>query len=157
MLFDKNPQFLRFQYLNLIKPLAKITWSLEEDNLLTQAVEAIEKGKWYEVSRHIFVSTSYTIFKSPKHCRERWLNHLDENKKRGNWTPNEDLEIFKFVAEYGKRWSKLVPVLQQTRTEHMIKNRYNSLVNKQKLKRKETEDHLVTRIVRQLKKQIANI
>lgn len=47
MLFLKNPQFLRFQYLNLVKPQGKITWSPEEDNILNEAVEAMEKGKWY--------------------------------------------------------------------------------------------------------------
>lgn len=39
----------------------------------------------------------------------------------------------------------------------MIKNRYNSLLNKQKMKKKESEDHMITKIIRQLKKQIANI
>lgn len=98
MLFLKNPQFLRFQYLILVKPICKIIWSPEEDNALNDAVEALEKGKWYDISRHIFVNSNYTMFKSPKHCRERWLNHLDDQKKRGNWSPDEDLAIFKFVA-----------------------------------------------------------
>lgn len=112
MLFFKNPHFLRFQYLNLVKPQGKITWTIEEDSILNEAVETLEKGKWYEVSRYIFIKTNYSIFKSPKHCRERWLNHLDDHKKRGNWTPEEDLMIFKFVLENGKRWCKLVPVLE---------------------------------------------
>ena len=96
------------------------------------------------------------MFKSPKHCRERWLNHLDDKKKKGNWTPEEDLVIFRFVAENGKRWCKLVPVLEGTRTEHMIKNRFNSLLNRQKHNRRETDDQLLHRIIRQLKKQIVS-
>lgn len=39
----------------------------------------------------------------------------------------------------------------------MIKNRFNSLMNRQKYSRKEREDHMVQKIIRQLKKQISNI
>jgi hypothetical protein len=81
---------------------------------------------------------------------------LDSNKKRGEWTAQEDLAIFKFVAEQGKRWCKIVPVLRDTRTEHMIKNRYNSLLSKQRRSKKEREEHLIQKIIKQLKKQINN-
>lgn len=57
--------------------------------------------------------------------------------------------------ENGKKWCKLVSVLKDTRTEHMIKNRYNSLVNKQRKSKKEREEQLCHRIIKQIKKQIA--
>lgn len=97
------------------------------------------------------------MFKSPKHCRERWLNHLDDKKKHGNWTPEEDLSIFKYVAENGKRWCKLVSILKETRTEHMIKNRFNSLMTKMKANKRDKEENMIQKIIRQLKKQLANI
>lgn len=108
------------------------------------------------MAKSLFYNSDCTIFKSPKHCRERWLNHLDDKKKRGLWTPQEDLKIFKFVMDFGKRWCKLVSVLKDTRTEHMIKNRYNSLINKQRKSRKEREEQLSLKIIKQLKKQISN-
>ena len=49
-----------------------------------------------------------------------------------------------------------MPVLKDTRTEHMIKNRYNSLLNKQRKSKKEREEQLCLRIIKQLKKQIMN-
>lgn len=141
----------------MIKPSHKITWSSEEDERLVQVVQGEEDDwRWNEVAKSLFYSSDCTIFKSPKHCRERWLNHLDNKKKRGLWTAQEDLRIFKFVMEYGKRWCKLVPVLKDTRTEHMIKNRYNSLLNKQRKSKKEREEQLCLRIIKQLKKQISN-
>lgn len=121
-----------------------------------RAVGEEEGGKWNEVAKNIFFNSGFKFFKSPKHCRERWLNHLDSNKKRGEWTAQEDLAIFKFVAEQGKRWCKIVPVLRDTRTEHMIKNRYNSLLSKQRRSKKEREEHLIQKIIKQLKKQINN-
>ena len=79
------------------------------------------------------------IFKSAKHCRERWLNHLDNKKVHGLWSPLEDYKIFKFVIENGKRWCKMVSILDDKRTEHMIKNRYNSLINKKRSNKKQKE------------------
>jgi hypothetical protein len=140
----------------MIKLQGKIAWTPEEDEELVKAVHQEESGKWNEVAKHIFYNSDFKIFKSPKHCRERWLNHLDDKKKRGEWLPQEDLSIFKFVMEYGKHWCKIVPILRDTRTEHMIKNRYNSLINKQRKSKKEREEHLRHRIVKLLKKQISN-
>lgn len=120
----------------MIKLQKKIAWTEEEDQQLIKAVKQEDSGKWNEVAKHIFYNSEFKIFKSPKHCRERWLNHLDDKKKRGEWTPQEDLSIFKYVMEYGKHWCKIVPILKDSRTEHMIKNRYNSLINKQRKSKK---------------------
>lgn len=102
----------------------------------------------------MFYISNRTVFRSPKHCRERWLNHLDNNKRHGNWTANEDFVIFKYVCENGKRWSKIVPLLHETRTEHMIKNRYNSLVSKNKSNKKQKEEEIANKIYRQLAKNV---
>lgn len=121
----------------MIKPNTKVAWTREEDDRLIEVVQQEEHLRWNDIAKALFYNSNCTIFKSPKHCRERWLNHLDDKKKRGLWTPQEDIKIFRFVLEYGKRWCKLVPVLKETRTEHMIKNRYNSLINKQRKSKKE--------------------
>lgn len=67
------------------------------------------------------------------------------------------MSIFRYVSEYGKRWCKLVSILNDSRTEHMIKNRFNSLMSRQRRSKKEREDHIVQRVMRILKKQIANL
>jgi len=36
--------------------------------------------------------------------------------------------IFNFVGEKGRRWARLAPLLREKRTEHMIKNRYHSMI-----------------------------
>jgi hypothetical protein len=60
------------------------------------------------------------------------------------------------VAENGKRWCKIVPLLNNSRTEHMIKNRFNSIISKRRVSRKERDEHLVSKIIKQLKKQMIN-
>ena len=158
MFFNRNPKFLHFHYLNLLKQEKKIFWTPEEDALLTEAVELCEEGKWNEVSIYFFENSNFEMFKCAKHCRERWFNHLDEKKKHGNWNPQEDILIFNFVIENGKKWSKLVPVLEGTRTEHMIKNRYNSLITKLRgTAKKEKEEQIIQKVLKHVKKQLANL
>ena len=62
-----------------------------------EEVQGEQNWRWNEVAKSLFYNSNCNIFKTPKHCRERWLNHLDNKKKHGLWTPQEDLRIFKFV------------------------------------------------------------
>jgi hypothetical protein len=55
---------------------------------------------------------------------------LDGRIKRETWQGHEDLRILSFVLEHGKKWSKIVEELENTRTEHMVKNRFKSLLAK---------------------------
>jgi hypothetical protein len=61
----------------MLKLQGKISWTPEEDHLLVEAVNSTDLGKWNEVAKYYFYQSNFTMFKSPKHCRERWLNHLD--------------------------------------------------------------------------------
>ncbi len=89
-----------------------------------------------EVSREIFQASNGVRFINAKSCRERWQNHLDDTKIKGNWTAEEDLTIVEAVlVRYGKKWSKMKGELHYRRTEHMIKNRYNSLMTRYKRSR----------------------
>ena len=56
------------------------------------------------------------------------------------------------MSTNGKRWSKIVPLLNETRTEHMIKNRYNSLINKNKSNKKQKEEDICDKIYKELLK-----
>jgi len=142
--------------LNLLKQNKRIDWSKKEDSLLTECIALEDNGRWKEVSKRIFYSSGKTIFKSPKHCRERWLNHLDRSKKHGEWSVKEDALIFQHVIESDKRWSKMVPLLQNTRTEHMIKNRYNSIINKNRINKNQKEEQIAEIVLKNLNKELEN-
>lgn len=112
------------------------------------------QGQWYEVSKRIFTVSAREVFITSKHCRERWLNHLDSNKVRGQWTVEEDLVILESVVEgIGKKWSKMVPLLGEKRTEHMIKNRFKSLIIKNKGHRLEREKQIARKLLAKLRMQ----
>lgn len=54
--------------------------------------------------------------------------------------------IFEYALSKGKRWSRIVELLDGTRTEHMIKNRYNSLISKWKTGKKQKEEEIAQKI-----------
>jgi hypothetical protein len=81
------------------------------------------------VSRALFYRSEGLHFKTPKQCREHWFNHLNNDIKKGGWTIDEDLTILNFVSKNGRHWSQLIEHLGRTRTEHMVKNRYSTLLN----------------------------
>lgn len=43
------------------------------------------KIKWNEVSKQLFQISNKKFLRTPKQCRERWNNHLDPTKVKGNW------------------------------------------------------------------------
>lgn len=54
---------------------------------------------------------------------------MDEAKLKGDWSLQEDLIILNHVYNHGRKWSQLAHSLGDTRTEHMAKNRFHSLIN----------------------------
>lgn len=60
-----------------------------------------KKGKtWVAVSEGLPPRTA-------KQCRERYVNNIDPNRKKGNWTAEEDEMIFKLVDDLGTQWCKI--------------------------------------------------
>ncbi len=86
-------------------------------------------GQWSSVSKELFVRGDHVAYKSGKHCRERWFNYVNPQLNK-EWTLDEDFRLFSFVRKEGKKWSRIIPELLHTKSEHMIKNRYNSQIKK---------------------------
>jgi hypothetical protein len=61
--------------------------------------------KWNFIAKELFVKSNKKFFKTPKQCRERWLNHLDPTKKKGEWTLQEDLVILREGKKPKRRWT----------------------------------------------------
>ena len=50
----------------------------------------------------------------------------------GSWTPQEEKNFAKFILNEGKRWSKVARSMNTHRTEHMVKNKYKTIMIKLK-------------------------
>eukprot|EP01126_Amoeba_proteus_P051403 TRINITY_DN6134_c1_g1_i2.p1 TRINITY_DN6134_c1_g1~~TRINITY_DN6134_c1_g1_i2.p1 ORF type:complete len:419 (-),score=74.31 TRINITY_DN6134_c1_g1_i2:22-1278(-) len=64
-----------------------------------------------------------------KQCRERWMNHLDSNVKKGDWEAWEDQLIVELQHEYGNKWAQIAKHLPH-RTDNSVKNRFNSTIKR---------------------------
>jgi hypothetical protein len=102
--------------------LTKGSFTEEEDRIIIDYVEQNGPHNWPGVAEIL-------ANRSPKQCRERWVNHLDPAVVSAPWTREEDMTIFDHVQRMGCKWSFLSKVLDG-RTDNAIKNRWNSSVSK---------------------------
>ena len=98
-----------------------------EDELLNKWVKENGPKNWGKFAKLI-------KYRTGKQCREHWKNKLNEDIKKGQWTPEDDLLILKFYKKY-ESWKQIIPIFD-SRTENSIKNRFFSLLRKIAIKKK---------------------
>jgi len=59
-----------------------------------------------------------------------WFNHLNPNVRHEKWSLEEDALLFRLVLRDGTKWAQISKAMDGVRTEHMVKNRFNSLIKK---------------------------
>ncbi|KAJ3426229.1 myb protein [Anaeramoeba flamelloides] len=104
--------------------IRKGSWEKEEDELLFEAVQEIGALAWTQIA-------SFVPSRTPKQCRERWINQLNPELIHGNWTQEEDNTILQSRRSLGNKWAIIQQKLPR-RSANAIKNRYNSLATMQR-------------------------
>ncbi len=99
----------------------KNMWTFIEDRRLRQLVEA-SPGKWNTIATSLPGRTG-------KQCRERWLNHLRPNIRKGNWTEHEDKIILSEQKRIGNKWTSIARLLPG-RSDNSVKNRFHSTLTR---------------------------
>jgi hypothetical protein len=101
--------------------LTKGAFSPDEDNLIIDFVSVHGTHSWADIAKIL-------PHRSPKQCRERWLNHLDPSIVKMPWTLQEDTLIFELFTQFGPKWSAIAPMVEG-RSENAIKNRWNASIS----------------------------
>ncbi|CAD8169327.1 unnamed protein product [Paramecium octaurelia] len=124
-----NCQFKWFSHLRVV-PTNK-NWLPEEDKLLYKIMTKEPNIKWFEVQYEMFIQSQGVYFRKAKQYRERWNNYLNPQVNRGIWTEFDDYNLLQITLVEGLRWSNISKKLKN-RTENQVKNRFKSLINKEK-------------------------
>jgi len=65
--------------------------------------------------------------------------------------------MFEYVEQNGKKWANIVRLLKNSRNEHSIKNKFNSLLKKQAKSNKNlSESELYPLIIARIRSAISN-
>ena len=129
---DRSPEqcMIKMREILMTGSTSAASWCKAEDELLVSAVK--DGMSWKKVSEYINnVIHSEINVRNLKHCKERWNNHLNPEICKGQWTPQEDLELLMVYQEKKNKWSAISKRIGK-RNENTVKNRINSLVNKER-------------------------
>jgi Myb-like DNA-binding domain len=99
----------------------KGSWTPEEDKILIEK-RAFYGRKWAKIASHL-------PGRQGKQCRERYVNHLDPDLKKGEWTDDEEAVLIAMRQIHGNRWSNISKELPG-RSDNDVKNHWYSTVHR---------------------------
>ena len=110
---------------------AKHKFTPEEDEILSDLANkhAKEKIQWTHIAKSLPGRT-------PRQCRERWINFLDPSINRDPWTESEMSLLCEKYKEFGPSWSKLAQFFKG-RTDVFLKNKWVQF--KRKMKKRQVD------------------
>jgi hypothetical protein len=119
----KTSQQLFERWTKVLDPvLLKGSWTRQEDEIIIKYVHAYGCKSWTKLAKML-------PGRIGKQCRERWMNHLNPDLSRDQWTPAEDQLLMELHREFGNSWSKIAARMPR-RADNMIKNRWYSTLSK---------------------------
>lgn len=99
----------------------KGSWTAEEDAILREK-RALYGRKWAKIAAHL-------PGRQGKQCRERFVNHLDPELKKGEWTDDEEAILIAMHQQYGNRWANISKNLPG-RSDNDVKNHWYSTIQR---------------------------
>lgn len=129
------------------------SWTKDEDAKLAHLVSIAGP----DVTRIAWNELAFQMEnRSGKQCRERYINHLKPDRKKGQWTDEEDDHILTLQASLGNQWSKIAAGLIG-RSDNDVKNRWHSRMRTQRRRGKpSTSDEEKPRVRKRRSKASTN-
>eukprot|EP00428_Durinskia_dybowskii_P012173 CAMPEP_0170223088 /NCGR_PEP_ID=MMETSP0116_2-20130129/11241_1 /TAXON_ID=400756 /ORGANISM="Durinskia baltica, Strain CSIRO CS-38" /LENGTH=410 /DNA_ID=CAMNT_0010473785 /DNA_START=247 /DNA_END=1475 /DNA_ORIENTATION=+ len=99
----------------------KGSWTAEEDAILKEK-RFLYGRKWAKIAAHL-------PGRQGKQCRERFVNHLDPELKKGEWTDDEEAILIAMHEHHGNRWANISKQLPG-RSDNDVKNHWYSTIQR---------------------------
>ena len=99
----------------------KGSWTPEEDETLKEKRKQFGR-KWAKIA-------SFLPGRQGKQCRERFVNHLDPDLRKGDWTDNEESILIAMHERHGNRWAAISKQLPG-RSDNDVKNHWYSTIQR---------------------------
>lgn len=112
-----------FSHLAKIGTSRRKVFSEKDDRLIAHLVSTKICQNWYEVSQ-------YLPGKTPRQCRDRWINYICPTNSFEPWTPEEDMLLIDKINEFGTRWTLIAQHIPG-RSDNCIKNRWYAVLRSQ--------------------------
>lgn len=118
---DKTPLQCFSRYKRIRPGIVKGSWTKEEDKKILELVAKYGRA-WSKISRSL-------VTRNGKQIRDRYINILDPNVKKGKFCLEEDLKLLNLYRQFGSKWATISKFFEN-RTADMIKNRFHSSIKK---------------------------
>lgn len=112
----------RLAYRSEDEGLTSGRWSSQEDEILKRLVPEHGTQSW---SRLAETAKQAGLKRNRKSCRERWVNYLDPQIRRGPFSHEEERLIIQLQIHLGNKWSDIAEILPGRRgndIKHHFKN-----------------------------------
>jgi hypothetical protein len=135
--FVKKNSLQCFSRYKRIRPgIVKGSWKKEEDIRIMDLVNKYGKS-WSKISKILGT-------RNGKQIRDRFINVLDPEIKKGKFTDEEDRKLIALYKQHGPKWAT-ISKYYTNRTADMIKNRFHSSIKK-KLYDFSTDKYINTKV-----------
>ena len=118
---NKNALQCFSRYKRIRPGIVKGSWKKEEDEKILKLVQIYGKS-WSKISKIL-------VTRNGKQIRDRFINVLDPDIKKGKFTEEEDKLLIRLYLYYGPKWAT-ISKHYNNRTADMIKNRFHSSIKK---------------------------
>ena len=86
-----------------------------------------KKFEWKKISKRL--SKILKKHKTPKQCRDRWLNYVNPSLKNEKLSEDELQKLFALQKKLGNKWSKISKEFPE-KSENLLKNSFYSTIRR---------------------------
>lgn len=111
---NRSAKQCMLKFYNMVDNDTKQNWSHREDKIIIEWVKLSKNKNWHQCAELL-------ESRSGKQCKERWINYLNPEVKKGKWNVEEHVRYIELLLKKGCDWQYISNGLK-SRPENLVKN-----------------------------------